>query len=206
MRPCALTVTDRGHLRGRTRLYCGSGCSLPAPTHFKTISRGRTHWCRYRRRLATYTGEASGSARSSPSYPDYPALLRSGHAVYSGNQTDSYRTPAIRKTGGRKSQNQGAEGSGRDNRLQVPDDLASASQYGCRACMAPRRDQENWQTARLMIFLSIDGFQFCGFGGAGAPGAADTGGGASTGASALQSTAVWLCTISQSLPTLLNTS
>jgi len=70
--------------------------------------------------------------------------------VYSWNQTDSYRTPAIRRTGGRKSQNQGADGAGRDNRLQVPDDLASASQYGCRAYMASRRDQENWQEDRLM--------------------------------------------------------
>src|SRR5580704_11098766 len=145
MRPCALTFTDRGHLRGRTRLYCGSGCSLPAPTHSQTISRGRTHWRRCRGRLATYTGEASRSVRSSPSYRDYPAIFRSGYAVYSWNQTDSYRAPAIRRTGGRKSQNQGAEGAGRDNRLQVPDDLASASQYGCRACMASNRDQENWQ-------------------------------------------------------------
>ncbi len=71
-----------------------------------------------------------------------------------GTKLNSYRTPAIRRTGGRKSQNQGAEGAGRDNRLQVPDDLASASQYGCRACMASRRDQENWlKKDRLMIFL-----------------------------------------------------
>jgi hypothetical protein len=49
------------------------------------------------------------------------------------NQTDSYRTTAIRSAGGGKSQNQSAEGAERNNRLQVSDDLASASQYGCRA-------------------------------------------------------------------------
>jgi hypothetical protein len=64
--------------------------------------------------------------------------------------------PAIRKTGSRKSQNQGAEGSGRDNRLHVPDDLASASQYGCRTYMASKRDQENWQEDQLMIFLTTE--------------------------------------------------
>jgi len=35
-------------------------------------------------------------------------------------------------------------------------DLASASKYGCRACMASRRDQENWLEDRLMIFLSTE--------------------------------------------------
>ena len=67
----------------------------------------------------------------------------------------SRRAPTIRRIDGRKSQNQGAEGAGRDNRLQVSDDLASESQYGCRARMASRRDQENWQEDRLMIFLRI---------------------------------------------------
>jgi hypothetical protein len=75
---------------------------------------------------------------------------------HSWNQADSYRTPTIRNSRGRKSQNQGAEGAGRDNRLQVSDDLASESQYGCRARMASRRDQENWQEDRLMIFLSTE--------------------------------------------------
>jgi hypothetical protein len=74
--------------------------------------------------------------------------------LISGSAFD--RTPTIRRFGGGKSQYQGAEGAGGDNRLQVPDDLASASQYRCRAYMASRRDQENWQEGRLMIFLTTE--------------------------------------------------
>ncbi len=46
--------------------------------------------------------------------------------------------------------------AGRDSRLQVSDDLASASQYRCRACMASRRNQEDWQEDQLMLFLSTE--------------------------------------------------
>jgi hypothetical protein len=105
-------------------------------------------------RAATYTGEASSNARSSPSNRDYAAIFRGRYPVHSWNQTDSYRTPAICRTGDRKSQNQGAEGAGRDNRLQVPDDLASASQYRCRARMGSRRDQENRQDHKFVISVT----------------------------------------------------
>jgi hypothetical protein len=105
---------------------------------------------------AVASGEASRSARPSSSYRDYPAVFRSGYAVCSWNQTDSYRAPAIRMFGSLKSQNQGSEGTRRDNRLQIPDDLASQSEYGCFARLASSRDQGNWQEDRLMIFLPTE--------------------------------------------------
>jgi DNA-binding transcriptional LysR family regulator len=55
---------------------------LPASTHFKQYLAANTLASR-RRRFATYTGEASRGARSSPSYRDYPAIFRRGYALHS---------------------------------------------------------------------------------------------------------------------------
>ncbi len=88
----------------------------------------------------TYTGETLGSIWSPSSDRDYIAILRSSHTVHSWNETDSDRTPAIRKGRSRKSEDQSSEGTGRDNRLQVSDDMASQSEHRCRTRVAAGRD------------------------------------------------------------------